>query len=661
MKLKFLKTCWFLKLWRFSFCSLPFVLFTHTCFAQSIQELESKLQATSYKDKPTVLNQLSESTAHTDPQKSIAYAKQALDIAKHVGDVQEQSNAFINLGAVYGLLGDHKKSNANYRDAITLLEQQKEYENVGVLWGTISEQHLSEGEQPAAIEASLKALEAYKLAKYTKGAASSLLDLGDIYVKQKKFEMAVNYYKQSLKLYEELRDSKMQLNVLNRIGITLSNWGNYNEAYTYLNGALDVARKAKMTSEEAAISKNIEVVKKNMTNWKKSQTEYEKKVQEENFNMTQQIIREKDQQKEEIHSLETEVGKSVAEIEKLSTENQLKEYKIKAQKDEIREKQLQMSNKEKEIQLLQKDKQIKDSEIKQQKIITFSVIGGLLLMIAFAGFAVYSLNKTRKQNSLIQVQKQLVENRNMKITDSIMYAQTIQETILPKHEILKRSFKDSFVLFLPKDIVSGDIYWIKDIGDAILFSVIDCTGHGVPGAFMSLHAYNQLERIINEMHTISPQEILNQLNEAIVNTMRADDDVAFVKHGMEMKLIKINKNTNELEFSGANSTGVIIRKGQIIELKGDKMPIGSLSGNSFSLKKEILFPGDMIYLFSDGFKDQKGGPDNKRFFIGPFKELLKSIAPLSCSEQNQILIKRITEWKAEHEQIDDICVVGILI
>lgn len=640
---------------------LFFILAAPACFAQSVQELESKLQATSYDDKPTILNQLSESTAKSDPQKSIGYAKQALDISKHVGDVQEQANALINLGAVYGLLGDNKKSISNYREAITLLEQQKEYENVGVLWGTISDQHLSEGDQQQAIEASQKALEAYRAARYSKGVASSLLDLGDIYFKQKKFEMAVNSYKQSLKLYEDLRDPKMQLNVLNRIGITLSNWGNYNEAYSYLNDALEIARKNKMTTEEAAISKNMEVVKKNVSNWKKSQTEYEKKVQEENFNLTQQIIREKDLQKEEIHSLEDEVGKSIAEIEKLSTENQLKEYKIKAQRDEIREKQLQMSNKEQEIKLLQQDKQIKDSEIKQQKIITFSVIGGLVLMIAFAGYVVHSLNQTRKQKSLIQVQKQLVENRNLKITDSIMYAQTIQESILPKQEILERSFRDSFVLFLAKDIVSGDIYWIKDIGSAVLFSVIDCTGHGVPGAFMSLHAYNHLERIINEMHTVSPQEILDKLNDAIVQTMKADDDVAFVKHGMEMTLIKISKRTHELEFSGANSTGLIIRQGEIIELKGDKMPIGTLSGNHFSLRKETLSPGDMIYLFSDGFKDQKGGPHNKRFFVGPFKELLKQIAPLSCSEQHQVLIKKIKDWKAEHEQIDDICVVGILI
>jgi serine phosphatase RsbU (regulator of sigma subunit) len=641
---------------------LFFFISIYPCCSQSIQELESKLKGAAAEDRPAILNQLSEVALNTYlSQKSIDYANQALKSAKQTGDVNEEANALINLGAGYAAVREYKRAIDNYTDAVVLFEQEKEFESVGVLWDKVSEQYLSLNNYPDALEASKKALEAYKNAKVKKGIASSMLDIGDNYFKQKKFEPAVNYYKQSLKEYEELKDSKMKLTVLNRIGITFSNWGNYEDAYSYLNDALEIARRSKMTSEESAISKNIEVIKKNMTNWKKSQTEYEKKVQQENFNATQQMIREKDLQKKEIQSLETEVGKSVAEIEKLSVENQVKEYRIKAQNDEIREKQLQMSNKEKEIELLQKDKQIKESEIQKQKIITFSVIGGLLLMIAFAVFAIRSLNQTRKQKLVIQSQKQLVENKNLKITDSILYAKTIQESILPKQENFERSFKDSFVLFLPKDIVSGDIHWTKDIGNAVLLSVIDCTGHGVPGAFMSLHAYNHLERIVNETHTVSPQIILNELNEAIVKTMGTEKDIAFVKHGMEMTIIKLYKETNELEYSGANGYGLIVREGRIIELKGDNRPIGNLSGTNFSLKKEKLIPGDMIYLFTDGYKDQNGGPANKRFFIAPFKEMLRGIASLSCSEQKQILIRKFTDWKKEREQIDDICIVAVLV
>lgn len=663
MKLSFISKMAFLLKWKFPLlCYLFFVASVYPCHSQSISELESKLRGASAEDKPAILNQLSEVTLNSlAPQKSIEFANQALKAAKQTGDVSEEASALINLGAAYAALREYKRSIDNYKNALVFFEQAKEFESIGVLCDKISEQYLASNNYTDALEASKKAMEAYKNAKAKKGVASSLLDVGDIYFKQKKFEPAVNYYKQSLKEYEELKDSKMKLTVLNRIGITFSNWGNYEDAYSYLNDALEIAKKNKMASEESAISKNIEVIKKNMTNWKQSQTEYEKKLQQENFNATQQIIREKDLQKKEIQSLETKVDKSIEEIEKLAIENQVKEYRIKAQNDEIREKQLQMSNKEKEIKLLQKDKQIKESEIQKQKIITFSVIGGLLLMSAFAIFVVRSLNQTRKQKSLIQSQKQLVENRNLKITDSILYAKTIQESILPKQEIFKRSLKDSFVLFLPKDIVSGDIYWLKDIGNAVLFSVIDCTGHGVPGAFMSLHAYNHLERLINETHTVSPQIILDELNETIVKTMGSGKDIGFVKHGMEMMLVKLYKETNELEFSSANGYGLIVRQGKLIELKGDNKPIGNLLGTHFSLKKEQLVPGDMIYLFTDGYKDQNGGPNNKRFFIAPFKEMLKEIAPLSCSEQKEILTKTFADWRKEREQIDDICIVGILV
>lgn len=663
MKLSFISKMAFLLNLKFPLlCYLFFIASVYPSYSQSISELESKLRTTSAEDKPAILNQLSEVMLNSlAPQKSIEFANQALKAAKQTGDVSEEASALINLGAAYAALREYKRSIDSYKNALVFFEQAREFESTGVLWDKISEQYLSFNNYGDALEASKKAMEAYKNAKAKKGVASSLLDVGDIYFKQKKFEPAVNYYKQSLKEYEELKDAKMKLTVLNRIGITFSNWGNYEDAYSYLNDALEIARKNKMASEESAISKNIEVIKKNMTNWKKSQTEYEKKLQQENFNATQQIIREKDLQKKEIQSLETKVDKSIEEIEKLAIENQVKEYRIKAQNDEIREKQLQMSNKEKEIKLLQKDKQIKESEIQKQKIITFSVIGGLLLMSAFAVFVVRSLNQTRKQKSLIQSQKQLVENRNLKITDSITYAKTIQESILPKQETLKRSLKDSFVFFLPKDIVSGDIYWLKDIGNAVLFSVIDCTGHGVPGAFMSLHAYNHLERLINETHTVSPEVILDELNETIVKTMGSGKDIGFVKHGMEMMLIKLYKDTNKLEFSSANGYGLIVRQGQVIELKGDNKPIGNLLGTHFSLKKEQLLPGDMIYLFTDGYKDQNGGPNNKRFFIAPFKEMLKEIAPLRCSEQKERLTKTFADWKKEREQIDDICIVGILV
>ncbi|MGQ0827339.1 MAG: tetratricopeptide repeat protein [Bacteroidota bacterium] len=622
--------------------------------SQSVQDLEDKLKTAPAEDKPYILNQLSEASLKSSPDKSINYADQALKAAKAVDDINEEANALINLGEGYTVQSNYKKAIINFKEALILFEQYKQYQNAAFLWNRIADIHLAEGKQQEAIDVNQKSLSNYRLARDKKGIASILMEIGDTYSNQKKFENAVNYYDQSLKGFEELRDSRMVVNVLNRMGSTYSNWGNFNEAYNFLNKAIDIARKNKMNSEADLISKNIETIKKNASNFQRSQTEYSQKEK-------QKLVMEKEQQMQQISSLSEQNSKSIEEIEKLSIENQVKEFKIKAQQDEIFKKQLEADNKAKEIELLKKDKQIKEADIQKQRLVILFVVIGLLLALVFTGFILRSLRITRQQKIIIQDQKKIVDEKNERITDSITYALTIQESVLPKPELMKRVFKDSFVLFLPKDIVSGDFYWVKDLGNELLFSVIDCTGHGVPGAFMSLHGYNHLERIVSEKRIISPSLILDELNKAIVETMGVEGDVGFVKHGMEMALVKINKQTNEIEFSGARNPGLIVRTKEIIELKTDAMPIGNLSGDKFSLRKEKLMPGDMIYLFSDGYKDQKGGPQNKRFFIAPFKEMLQEASVLNCVGQQQIILKKFNEWKGEEEQIDDICIMGIRI
>ncbi|OFY86034.1 MAG: hypothetical protein A3F72_21560 [Bacteroidetes bacterium RIFCSPLOWO2_12_FULL_35_15] len=611
----------------FIFCLLP----VSHCYSQSIQELEEKLK-----------------------------------IARQNDDINAETEALINIGDGYELQGNHTKATSTYKEALLIADKYKQLQLAGYLWNKIADANGADGKQQDALDANQKSLSNYRLAKDIKGTASVSLDIGDNYFNQKKFEIAVAYYKQSLKDYEKQNDAHMMVNVLNRIGNSYSNWGNYDEAYNYLNDALGIASKNKMNKEVEMISKNMEIIKNNKGNFQKSQTEYAKQ-------QTQQMVNEKEMQQQQINLLGVQNIKSIEEIGKLSIENQVKEFKIKAQQDEILKKQLETENKAKEIELLKKDKQIADADIQKQKLIILFVLICLVLALLFTGFILRSLRITRKQKAVIVEQKKIVDKKNLQITDSITYALTIQESILPKQERFKKIFKDSFIFFLPKDIVSGDFYWIKELDDFILVSVIDCTGHGVPGAFMSLHAYNHLEHIVIGKGITSPPLILDELNYEIVKTMGIEGDVGFVKNGMDMLLVKISKGTNEIEFSGAKNSGLIIRKKhqfpersdggeiEIIELKADPLPIGNLSETKFALKKEALLPGDMIYLFSDGYKDQKGGPQNKRFFITPFKEMLRDIAEADCSDQNEVILKKLNEWKGKQEQIDDICIMGLRI
>lgn len=257
---------------------------------------------------------------------------------------------------------------------------------------------------------------------------------------------------------------------------------------------------------------------------------------------------------------------------------------------------------------------------------------------------------------VVQKSKEL-EEKNKDITDSIRYAKRIQKAILPRED----SFPDTFILFKPKDIVSGDFYWLYVDKSKYFIAAVDCTGHGVPGAFMSIIGYNSLNKIVKEYHIVEPAAILDQLNEEIFNTLHvqtADDEV---KDGMDMALIVYDAETKKLEYAGAYNPLYLIRDGELTEIKADRFSIGRTSiniGQKFTNHVLDIRPGDTTYIFSDGYADQFGGPEGKKFKTRQLKQHLLSIQNLSMEEQKADLDRTIEDWKGNHPQIDDILIIG---
>jgi serine phosphatase RsbU (regulator of sigma subunit)/putative methionine-R-sulfoxide reductase with GAF domain len=296
----------------------------------------------------------------------------------------------------------------------------------------------------------------------------------------------------------------------------------------------------------------------------------------------------------------------------------------------------------------------------------------LEVLQTLASYIAIALDNARLYNNMegeikartkeIERQKVLVEDKNLKITDSINYAQRIQQAILPSQEMLSTILPDSFVFFKPKDIVSGDFYWIHAIDQhKIVFAAVDCTGHGVPGAFMSIMGNNLLEQIVKEQKIYEPAAILNELSKMVVQSLKQTDEIGSIKEGMDIALCTIDYRTFELEYAGAHNSLNIIRQGVLTETKADKRAIGIALANStpFTNHKIRLKKGDCIYIFSDGFVDQKGGLKNQKFYSQPFRELLTQISLLKMSEQEKKLEQVIYQWKGEQEQIDDILVIGV--
>ncbi len=297
-------------------------------------------------------------------------------------------------------------------------------------------------------------------------------------------------------------------------------------------------------------------------------------------------------------------------------------------------------------------------------------LSGILLILLIIRWRTNSLRKANqhlKEREVIaqQVAKQKEELsiKNKNITDSLLYAKRIQESLLPSDYTFKNLLHDSFILYKPKDIVSGDFYWINEVDDKLFVAVVDCTGHGVPGAFMSIIGVEMLDNITNEQRVTRADQILYDLNKAISMTLSNDDQQGkSIRDGMDIALCVIDKRNKELEFAGAFRPIYLLRDNKIEEIKGDRFSVGmledSMTGENISRRRFPLREDDMIYLFTDGYADQFGGPDGKKYKYRRFRHLLLTIHQLPLEQQKMYLNKSIEEWMGDQEQIDDILIVG---
>lgn len=271
-------------------------------------------------------------------------------------------------------------------------------------------------------------------------------------------------------------------------------------------------------------------------------------------------------------------------------------------------------------------------------------------------------DRIEETNQSLTSALQIINQKSQKITDSIRYAQRIQQTLLPSKDFIESIFPESFVLFLPKDIVSGDFYWMHKENNIIYFAAIDCTGHGVPGAFMSIFAHNILTQAVEELDLPEPYEILNYVSASIRATLRREEQHSNIKDGMDLSLCSYNQKNKELKFAGVHNSLYIIQNEKLTEYKGDKQPIGEpFEDATQQYQQHVLTIKEpcKIYLFSDGFYDQFGGTEQKKFMTRNFKSLILRIHNHSPKEQLQTLHQTFDEWKGDYEQIDDVLIWGI--
>jgi len=581
--------------------------------------------------------------------KALTYYLKSLKNKQEINDRKGIASGYNNIATIYLYQLNFDIAKEYYFKALKIVEELNFKIGIATILSNIATIYFQQDSIQKAIKYNLKSLKVRKEIGNNYGIAQSLNNIGNCYSnkKIKMYDSALYYYKQSLVIKEEIGDKNGIASTYISIGGGLfKQEKKYSDGINYLKKGLEISKE----TGDIDLSKNaydnlseIYSMINDYENAYKSHVEYSK------YNDS---------------ILNKENSRAVSELQE------------------------QYNAKEREQEILVKNNEIQKNElkIKQQKTFQSGLIIGILLLLALAIVILNGYRQKKKanillasQNEEILQQKSVIEEKNRDIMASITYAKRIQDAILPPDKHVKQILDNYFILFKPKDIVSGDFYWIHKNEDKTLFSVVDCTGHGVPGAFMSIVGYNGLNQAVAELGFATPGKLLDKLNEIVELTLHQSGKYD-VKDGMDLALCSFDKKTGELEYAGANNPlylvratnnnliinnikiepSLVLNETYLYEIKADKQPIGAYSERqNFTNHKILLEKGDSVYVFSDGFADQFGGPENKKFKYKPFKQQLLTMEKCSLDEQKIKLNKTIEDWKGLNEQVDDICVIGV--
>jgi serine phosphatase RsbU (regulator of sigma subunit) len=559
----------------------------------------------------------------TDYNNAIKLQKIIIRLAKEISNKNILSTAYTEIGMIQKLLGESGKKSAieYFKKSLEIRKEIKWIEGIGWNLKDIGATFNDLGEYDSALFYLDKVIPIFESANNSKEIGYSLLMISKVYYQKKDFKRSLKYIKESEKVFFELNNQKGINEVNEFYANLLIIKGEYNKALKLLKPLEGYYNKTDALLSLMNIYKNLYVVYKRLGKDSKSLEYFE------NYQLFKDSIHIDDLNKQYIQwDFDKQHG-----LDSISF--------VKA----------------KETQQLKHQTKMKAQEVEQAKKRTYLIIAScFLLLLAVTGYIAFRQKK--KVNGIIRNQKELVEEKNKDIIDSMNYAKRIQSAILPPKSLIKELLPDSFILYLPKDIVAGDFYWLEKHGEAILFAVADCTGHGIPGAMVSVIGNNALNRSVREHKLTEPGKILDKAREILIKEFEKSEEE--VKDGMDISLCALTKN--KLSFAGANNPLWIVRNGELIETRGDNQPIGKFDKEKpFNTHHFDLIKGDTIYIFSDGFADQFGGEKEKKFMKLNFKKLLLSIEDKSLIEQKDIINKAFESWKANLEQIDDVCVMGV--
>ncbi len=620
----------------------------------------------------------------------------ALEIAERCDSLWWEGAVLIKFGDYYKITGDYEKAVEYYLSAQKIFADQKKHKALGTAYNNLGATYENIGKYDEAMSCLIKALNIYESINDSIGIAKAKLNLGLLYFRQEEFGKSLELYNQSLKIRRLLNDLEGIALLYNNIAIVNYYTENYDSVRSYFQKAYEIYVDLENRRKQVMALSNLAEIYKIIGQKNKSLESYfkvldiEKELGEKGniaktFFLIGDLYYSRDELEnakkyfllalnlsKEIHSL-SDIADSylmLSEVSQLENDYKtaLEYYSFyhayndslfnaeKSRQIQEIETQYETRKKEQRIKNLENEKIIRDLRIKRQQFVLYAIALGLLFI---SGFLIILFKKNKK----IRLASSKLAYQNKQITDSIEYASLIQTAILPPYDYIAQLIPEYFIFYQPRDIVSGDFYWITEKDGKIVVAVVDCTGHGVPGAFMSMLGTAFLNEIVNTEPALKADSILNQLRNQIKKSLHQTGKDEEAKDGMDISLCVIDKAKNRLQFAGAYNSLFMISENKPSMIKGDRMPIGIYmkEEKTFTNHEIMIQPGDMLYMFTDGFIDQFGGKNKRKFRIAPFKELLFSIHKKPVDEQQQILETEFITWKGRQEQIDDVLVFGFRI
>jgi len=610
-----------------------------------------------------------------DSEKAIEYHLKSLDVKEKNNDKLGVGISLLNLGFFYKNQCVFSAAVKCFSNALKIFESKKEKRHQASTLNNIAHIYQAEGDDEKAIQYFMQSHSLFEIVGEKQSCALSMANIGQVQEKKGNYDKAIECYYKAKKIRESIDDKPGISGVLVLISSAYLSKGNQDSALMNVNRAIDILKNLQnkvALSEAYQLASNIyygrgDKAKAEDCSLKALELAkavgYPYLVSHPAFTLYK-INRIKNKNFAlEMFELHIKMRDSLGRIEnkKAILRQQFKsEYDKKSAADSLAQANVRMIEQNKH-----------DDEIARQRLFTYGGVFGFILMLIIAFISFRAFKNKQHANKEITKQKIIIEEKQKAIVDSINYAKRIQYTLLAHEDFLNENLHEHCILFKPKDIVSGDFYWATKVSSEVqkptnqkqetrnqeLFylAVCDSTGHGVPGAFMSLLNIGFLSEAINEKGIYSPNEIFNYVRKKLIESISKEEQ----KDGFDGTLVCFNKADNTITYASANNR-VLLFNNQINELAYDKMPVGQgEKQSSFTLQTVNYKKGDILYLLTDGYSDQFGGPQGKKFKYKQFSDTLNQIASLPLHQQKEKLETAFSIWKGEQEQVDDVCVIGI--